>query len=159
MLWRNMFVGSLVALGILTGATTFAQTSVHASPPAVGLVYDEQVLKDASLEIMAMGYQQLSALKEYISACQNTLSSHEEILFACYKARSNYDIEFGSHSKLDSLIFHVDFFSTYIRLSEAAHKKIPDDGKLIKRLLDINGELRRIANIRFGMLRATAQSP
>jgi hypothetical protein len=43
MLWKNILAGSLLAVGILTGATTYAQTSVHTPPPDLSCRGDQVV--------------------------------------------------------------------------------------------------------------------
>jgi hypothetical protein len=156
-----MTAGIVRLISLFVAVMMVLEHAAFAQRPSPGeILFDDRTLSSATTEIMEMPYPKLAALKRMLSECDpDWLSKNEEIRHTCDVARTDYAIEFDSHSSLDGLINSVNLASALLRSNAATNRKNPDDGKMIMRLADITFRLRGAANARFEQLRTATSRP
>jgi hypothetical protein len=139
---------------ILAAAIFLAQSAVaqRKETPSEKF-YDDHLLGGAMAEVMSMRYPQLSALRQVIAQCDDALSQNEVLQHYCRAASMNYELEFGSDSKLDDLLSVLDIVRTAVRAKDAANARDPSMAKDVERLVNIDFKLRDVVNARFSALR------
>ncbi len=152
-------MGEMTKLLLLVVAVAISLAEyAHAQPPQrqspLEEFNDDSVLGGASSEIGSMPYGQLHALKHVFAQCSDDLSNNEILQHYCTVASMDYEMEFGSSSKLDDLLADVRIIRAKLRSDEGPMRLHPEDVKILQRLVDVNFRLRAAINARFKELRA-----
>jgi hypothetical protein len=131
-----------------------AQSAIaQRSEAPIDKFYDDKLLGGAMVEIFGMPYPQLDALKQVISECSDALIQNDILQHYCAVATMNYEMEFGSGSKVDVLLDVVDLIRVGLR---GFPRGDPNGPKKLSRLSQIETQLQHAANTRFVMLRDQA---
>jgi hypothetical protein len=142
-----------VALTIALTIDVSAQTTRD----PIDILSDDGILKSAETEILSMQYPQLSAFTKVLSECDYSSSPNEVIRHRCQAQVSAYEIEFGSGSQLDKLVFAINAISLSLSAPQAGGKPTARNdmalGNKIGDLAFVNAILKKDANARFHKLR------
>ena len=136
---------------ILSGNVSHSQEDKPPSP--LQIFYDDKILIAAATEILSMNYDSTKSLTNVLAFCEKLLTENEIIQRDCQSAMAKFNIEFGSGSALDDVLFAYNLIAAGIRSGEKVHRREPDVGKMILRMTAIDRQLRRAANARFRELR------